>query len=89
MTDSTAGPEVTFSRHARTVMRRRDVREDEVLAVARRPDRTYTSRGNVVFQGDKLAVVFDGDTWHVVTVLLRRDRGAVDRRWDDAEARAR
>lgn len=73
-------------------MRRRDVSADEVLAVARRPERTYLSRGNVVFQADKLAVVFDGDTWFVITVLLRRDlrRGPPpDRHWDDAEARAR
>lgn len=80
-------PEVTFSRHAVETMRRRDVSEDEVSAVVRRPEFTYPSYGKYVFEAGDLAVVLDPAEWHVVTVLKRRRPG--DPRWTDEEVRRR
>lgn len=79
---------LTFTRHVREVMSRRDVTVDEVLDVVRHPEVVEPSNGMQRFvKGDLAVVVATGarpGEFAVVTVLYR-----VPWRWTDADMRAR
>lgn len=72
--------------HARTAMRDRDVRPEEVIAVLREPEivEQHEGRERYVRRGLVAVVAWDGAVPVLVTVLLREGR-----QWTDGDARRR
>lgn len=72
-----------YTAHALDVMRRRNVERHEVAEVVNRPEFTYPSGAQHVFQKGQLAVVLHRESRTVVTVLKRADGSLA--RWTDEE----
>lgn len=72
--------------HARTAMRDRDVRPEEVIAVLREPEvvEAHEGRERYVRRGLVAVVAWEGPVPVLVTVLLREGR-----QWTDSDARRR